>query len=165
MTCPIGAQYDIIICNHVLEHTVDPASILNSARTHLSPGGVLHLAVPNVRCPEAVFPGWNCYEPYHVLYFSPQSLMRAIVEARLRVLYFGTTESFSGWFLALLRTAYTKRAAGVSQDRRSGRKSSLVQHIYYGTMSLFGVATWPLRRLQAALGFGDELVMIAATRS
>jgi hypothetical protein len=38
---------------------------------------------------------------------------------------------------------------------------SLVEHPYRLAMVAAGAITWPLRRLQGALGRGDELVMVA----
>lgn len=42
-----GEAYDLVICNHVLEHVPDPADLLERMRRILKPGGVLRFVVPN----------------------------------------------------------------------------------------------------------------------
>lgn len=42
-------RFDVIVCNDVLEHTVNPEEILQALKKHLSPGGVLVASIPNVR--------------------------------------------------------------------------------------------------------------------
>lgn len=74
---PQGA-YDVVAMHHVLEHVADPVGFLRAASERLKPGGVVHVAVPNVACWEARLRGWNSYEPYHVLYFEPRTLVEAM---------------------------------------------------------------------------------------
>lgn len=35
-------QFDLIVISHVLEHLLDPCTILRVIHTHLAPGGVLY---------------------------------------------------------------------------------------------------------------------------
>ncbi|MEI8134142.1 MAG: class I SAM-dependent methyltransferase [bacterium] len=43
------AKFDCITCNDVLEHLVDPYSILTELKTKLTPQGVIVCSLPNVR--------------------------------------------------------------------------------------------------------------------
>ena len=43
-----GERFDCIVCADVLEHLVDPWSLLAAAAEHLDPGGWLVISVPNV---------------------------------------------------------------------------------------------------------------------
>jgi SAM-dependent methyltransferase len=40
-------RFDVILCNHVLEHLVDPLGLLKALTNHITPGGVLHVEVPD----------------------------------------------------------------------------------------------------------------------
>ena len=46
----VGAQrYDVIVMSHVLEHIADPAAYLRHLHQYLAPGGLLFVAVPDIR--------------------------------------------------------------------------------------------------------------------
>lgn len=158
-------SYDVVAMHHVLEHVSDPVGFLSAARERLKPGGVLHLAVPNAACWEARLPGWNCYVPYHLAYFDRDTLARAVREAGFVPLWTSTHESFSSWFLTLLRTCLgVKPNAQPRIGVLIGKVPSwwpLVEHPYRLAMVGAGLVTWPLRRLQGALGGGDELILVA----
>lgn len=161
---PVQERFDVVVMNHVLEHVSDPKSLLKAALARLKPGGVLHLAVPNVAAWEARLPGWNSYEPYHPLYFTPRTLWATAVEAGFEILEVNTHESFSGWFLAILRTLLKKdHSAQVQQGANTiaKRSTSIVGHGYRLTMVAWGLLTLPFRRLQELLGKGDEVILLA----
>lgn len=161
--------FDAIVMNHVLEHVHQPVEFLLDVRRLLAPGGVAHIAVPNVACWEAGLSGWTSFDPYHLIYFSPQTLGKTVLASGLALDRATTHESFSGWFLAVLRTALGVNRAGSAvarpeastAGRASGRRSGVVEHAYRLAMVCAGGVSWPLRWLQATLGRGDEVVCIA----
>lgn len=160
---PDHIQFDAVVMNHVLEHVSDPIGMLREIRRRIKPGGILHLAVPNVDSWEARLPGWTSYEPYHLLYFSPATLKRAVEQVGFKIQCISTHESFSGWFLAILRTLL-KTSQAKAAERRASRKlrvASGLEHIYRLAMIASGTLIWPLRVLQSALGKGDEVILIA----
>lgn len=61
------AEFDVIVMNHVLEHTPDPTRFLRAAARLLKEEGILLIAVPNLGCWKARLPDWNSYEPYQLL--------------------------------------------------------------------------------------------------
>ena len=157
--------FDVIVMNHVLEHTPAPRGLLAAVQGLLTPGGRIHVAVPNVDCWEAALPGWTSYEPYHLLYFTPRTLRQTLETCGLRVLSVATAESFSGWFLAILRSLVGRPPASRSAAAEPGRKSTLRRALEGGyrlAMVASGALIWPLRVLQARLGRGDEAVAIVA---
>lgn len=159
----LQSENDIIIVNHMLEHVGDPIEFLRLLARYLRSDGVIHIAVPNVICWEAGLPGWNAYEPYHFLYFSPSTLGEIIGKAGYRIIRNETNESFSGWFLAIVRT-FLKTGAQDSGERKKQKRArarSVLEHLYRMSMILSGVISYPLRLMQSALGFGDELIIIA----
>ena len=168
-TLPGDMRFDVVVMNHVLEHVQEPVPFLREVCRLLAPGGYVHVAVPNIVCWEAKLSGWTSYEPYHVTYFDRETLQRAITAAELRPISVVTHESFSGWFLAVLRTvlgvnrpqgAVVQQRAAVSSNATKGRPA-VIQHAYRAAMVLAGGGLWPIRSLQAALGRGDELLCIA----
>jgi 2-polyprenyl-3-methyl-5-hydroxy-6-metoxy-1,4-benzoquinol methylase len=163
---PQGA-YDVVAMHHVLEHVADPVGFLRAASERLKPGGVLHVAVPNVACWEARLRGWNSYEPYHVLYFDPHTLVRAIKASRYQLVRLSTFEAFSVWFLAIIRSLRAPRRASASAvpAQNAAPPAAVVEHAYRLAMVITGLLTWPLRRVQGWLGKGDELMAVARRES
>jgi len=160
--------FDAVVMNHVLEHVSDPVALLKAVRVRLKPGGVLHLAVPNVEAWEARLSGWNSYEPYHLLYFTPRTLQLVAEKAGFEIQHLTTHESFSGWFLAIFRTLLRKSYS--TQFRKGSSKTnkqstSFVEHAYRLVMVTWGLLTFPFRRLQEFLGKGDEVIMLARNRT
>jgi len=164
------SRWDVLVMNHVLEHVHDPVAFLHAARNRLRPDGVLHIAVPNVACWEAtLLPGWTSYEPYHLGYFTLKTLERAVRASGFAIMYLGTHESFSGWFLTCLRTAMGVNRQGGAVEKHKGElaaylrkvRPSVVEHVYRLAMVGAGAVLWPFRYVQAGLGYGDELICVA----
>lgn len=165
--------FDVVVMNHVLEHVQQPVAFMRDVASLLSADGMVHIAVPNIACWEARLPGWTSFEPYHLSYFDPETLRRAVETTGLAVAQIGTHDSFSGWFLAALRTA-----VGINKDhealvrpkptdnaRASRERTVIVEHAYRLAMLCSGGITWPLRTWQARIGVGDEVVCIARPSS
>ena len=83
-----GRTFDVITCNHVIEHVIDLYAFLERLHAKLTPGGVLFVELPNEFnvLQEAWLertgtqPGdapW-VVPPEHLRYFSPQSLAAAM---------------------------------------------------------------------------------------
>jgi SAM-dependent methyltransferase len=86
---------DCVVCNDVLEHLVDPWTVLKSLRAKLRPGGKVVSSIPNVRH----FPVFKSYfldgdwryaedgvlDRTHVRFFTQQSIRRMYEESGYRV--------------------------------------------------------------------------------
>lgn len=138
--------FDVVVMNHVLEHVNEPVAFLSDVRCLLAPGGVVHIAVPNVACWEAALNGWTSFEPYHLSYFTPTTLHKTVSVSGLVVEGEQTHESFSGWFLAVLRTLLGVNRGGraIWANVRSGRlatgrsRPALSEHAYRLAMVCVG---------------------------
>jgi SAM-dependent methyltransferase len=162
-----GRRFDLVVASHVLEHVSEPVAFLEAVCSLLAPAGVAWVSVPNVRSPEAVLPGWTSYEPYHLTYFGPAQLRLAMERAGLRVDRMWTTEPYSGWPLAMLRTALQRGkprhwggAPAVSAGAR-GSSRVAVETAYRMAMFASGGALFPFRMAQAAAGYGENLLAFA----
>ena len=160
---PLNVKYDVIVMNHVLEHVSDPIKLLQDIHARLNQNALLHVAVPNLSSWEAVLPGWTNYEPYHLLYFTAETLKMALEKAGFRVLLLKTHESFSGWFLAILRTVLKtyKYDAAKRRDLQKMRRNSWIENAYHIAMIVSGGLSYPFRYVQGKMGCGDELIAVA----
>ena len=71
--------YDLVLCEQVLEHCLDPARALQNLATLLKPGGVLHVSVPAINNTHG--------EPYYFYAGFPCATLEAFAEkAGLKVL-------------------------------------------------------------------------------
>jgi len=82
--------FDCIICNDVIEHVVDPESLLRRLKSKLTPSGTLVASIPNVRAIKNLFnlivrKDWR-YEDFgtldrtHLRFFTKKSIERLFDE-------------------------------------------------------------------------------------
>ena len=86
-TIASGDQYDLVICNNVLEHVIDPVGLLTRLHALMKPKGMVRIAVPNdnswlraeiVRRGHADAMFWVA-APDHLNYFNTDTLPMALV--------------------------------------------------------------------------------------
>lgn len=150
--CPVAevpGEFDTIIASHVLEHQPKPVEFLRDLGGKLRPGGKVLVVVPNVASFDARSARWISYQPYHLVYFTPETLRAAAVAAGLQVVRQGTYESITAWPL-LARHPRSEPAR-----RGSNRESSNTMLVRTAGIAI-GLALSPLRWLAAAVGRGDE---------
>ena len=162
---PRDKRYDLVVMNHVLEHAQDPLELLQELRARMNPGAQLHVAVPNLACWEAGLPGWIGYQPYHFIYFTPKTLSDTVIRSGFRVEAAFTHAQFGCWFQTVLGTTIPRLRGATRKkirDRLSRRSGlSAVEHAYRAATAVFGVVSWPARRLQERFGRGDEVIVLA----
>lgn len=77
----LRGQLDLIVCRHVLEHSIHPARFIARLAALLKPGGVIMIAVPNRRSIWNDVLGRYCfhyYLPRHLFHFDEKSLSRQL---------------------------------------------------------------------------------------
>lgn len=76
-------KYDLVIMRHVLEHFLDPISVLTKVRQVLKPEGVLYVAVPDMMHPiRSLNAFW--FRAVHTYYFAIPTLAAICAMAGLR---------------------------------------------------------------------------------
>jgi 2-polyprenyl-3-methyl-5-hydroxy-6-metoxy-1,4-benzoquinol methylase len=102
--------FDVILCRHVLEHSLDPASLLVELCEILALGGHILLEVPNFDCVWRKLLRkywWAIYAPRHTVHFSKQSIEPIIHRAEVLELIglsMGSTPIIGGSLGLLFRT-------------------------------------------------------------
>ncbi|MBV8361656.1 MAG: class I SAM-dependent methyltransferase [Deltaproteobacteria bacterium] len=157
---PSSESYNVIVANHVLEHSSDPLKFLSVIRKHLTDTGVLHIVVPNIDCWSAYLPGWYSYLPYHFVYFSRLTLNRALNQSGFEIIRVMTHETFSGWLLSTVRSLRQRNHSNID-DTSQVKSVNISKSVLWPIAVLIGGLTLPLRRLQGLLGYGDELAALA----
>ena len=66
------ASFDVVVSNHVIEHTPDPFAHLREIRRILKPGGVAYLATPNRLWP------WEAHARLPLLHYLPWRLFSRV---------------------------------------------------------------------------------------
>lgn len=84
-------HFDVIVCNDVLEHLVDPGVTLTKLRRTLRPGGVVVASIPNIRYFPALrqilvrrdFPAEDAgiFDRTHLRFFTRRSIVRMFEDA------------------------------------------------------------------------------------
>ena len=81
-------QFDVVTMLEVIEHVVDPLSVLQHARRLLKPNGILYLTTGNARPYSDRLLAWRYVIPeIHVSYFQPCSMEAALTRAGFRPEY------------------------------------------------------------------------------
>ena len=73
--------FDLIMCNHALEHVVDPKQFLELLKLRLKPDGILYLEVPNVMWPSGGFELKDFLYDEHLQTFSSWNLYILVEQA------------------------------------------------------------------------------------
>ncbi|MEN3336001.1 MAG: hypothetical protein V7641_5366 [Blastocatellia bacterium] len=107
--------FDVIYCSEVIEHLLEPLSLLQECARILRPGGLLYLTTPNFNSLSRRLLGgrWRVICKEHVCYFTPKLLARVLRDAgfarltvrtrnidphEIRKLFGGREENASGGF-------------------------------------------------------------------
>jgi len=86
---PFAAQFDMIICSHVLEHVPDDVAVLHEFRRLVAPTGAILLNVPiNEQVPD----------PKHARQYTKASLFDKLMRAELKVVHEITADRWSSFF-------------------------------------------------------------------
>lgn len=144
--------FDIVVLSNVIEHSLDPRSMLKDIWRILKPNGEIWISVPNSR---SVFRHlfnrrWiNWHVPYHVVHFTPQTLELLLLQEHFTV----RSMDFLSPALWIAHSLIAVLFAKPDRPTRQLRSPILV-----GGMTLaFRLLFFPLLWLANRLGYGDCL--------
>lgn len=88
-------SFDVVNLRHSIEHVKDPAKLLKQVFRVLKPGGMVSIATPNsygwhAKIYQNLWPHWSV--PYHIQFFSKQSLKDIVNKAGFKIVVFKTEE-------------------------------------------------------------------------
>jgi SAM-dependent methyltransferase len=92
----IGAGYDLIVINHVLEHIGNGLDVLANAIACLRPGGMLYVEVPNILTLRRRADRFHYHfhdDPTHKRLYTPEQLCNAVMDAGGKVIECGAANT------------------------------------------------------------------------
>jgi len=166
-----GAEFfDTVTMDQVIEHVTDPQSILRGVARIMKPGGKLILSTPNANGWGAKIFGrrWiNWHTPYHLQFFSKQSMQKAAEQAGFEVTEIKTITN-SDWLLFQWIHLVTYPKLGQSSWFWSPNKEgeTLPQKLAARLMSLVHKTrvNHLLTRIFDSAGWGDNFVFVLTKR-
>ncbi len=88
-----GRMFDLVVCNNVLEHVIDPMRLLRGIKSLLKPNGVCRIVVPNddsqiqheIVSQKFAEPNFWVVTPDHLNYFNSESFQATLRESGLKM--------------------------------------------------------------------------------
>jgi len=127
-------KYDLIVMRHVLEHFLDPISILKKVTYSLKPNGIVYIAVPDMMNPrKQLLTYW--FRLVHAYYFSTSTLERTTALAGLKPLTIQSSNSElwgifePGEHLPASSSVYFKQLAIIHYYLTKGKLRSIINRV------------------------------------
>ncbi|MBI3192346.1 MAG: class I SAM-dependent methyltransferase, partial [Pedosphaera parvula] len=146
-------SFDLVVMNHVLEHTTSPVETLNTLKELLRPGAALVIEVPNIEAPGSRLS--HFFHEAHHFCFSPQTMRRLAQKTGFAV---RRVEALDGdlpgtRLFAVLEKPITELAlpASLARDDAAARAAALREYSrwYWLTLATFRkkITHWKRQRL------------------
>lgn len=148
--------YDVIVLSNVLEHSLDPAAMLQQIHRLLAPDGEVWISCPNSQSwLRSVFGRYwiNWHVPFHIVHFSPDTLKKLLEKSRFEVIAM-RQETPALW---VAHSFVARLFSRPGQPTRQLRSALLVASLILLIRGLF----FPILCLGNLLGRGDCLIVSA----
>jgi len=130
--------FDVILMLNLIEHVANPLTVLQQARTLLSPKGIILIKTPNIDSWDARLfrhENWGGYHcPRHWVLFTKESLTALIHRAGFRVIEANYTQGAPFWTTSVLLRLEKMGLVSISRER------PVVYHPLFGLLSAFFAA-------------------------
>jgi 2-polyprenyl-3-methyl-5-hydroxy-6-metoxy-1,4-benzoquinol methylase len=153
-------SFDAFCSFHVIEHVLDPLAHLQAAFNAVRPGGLAFIATPNARSlQQLALPKLSPnFDSAHTFLFSPASLTHYCEKAGWKVKETLTPEYTAGWLR--VATKILRRVRGQDEEATAGQYAGGSSGRLGLVMRLLSLTTFPLRVIQAAAGYGNEIFLV-----
>ena len=91
-----SSKFDLVTCNQVLEHVIDPISFLKELKNDLKSSGILYLEVPDVSDFDTLPPDHDRFHMQHLSIFSIKTLERACSVAGFSLIHSSIEKTVRG---------------------------------------------------------------------
>jgi 2-polyprenyl-3-methyl-5-hydroxy-6-metoxy-1,4-benzoquinol methylase len=153
------ASAEVFCSFHVIEHVKDPQKFLRKGLELVKPGGIGLVATPNAsswqqRLFERLSPNFDCA---HLHVFSKTSLIRCAELAGWSVAAAITPAYTSSWVRVLTKSIRKLKA---EDEELTAGKYATPSLIFRLLFNLATILSWPVRKLQAFFGGGNEILLV-----
>jgi 2-polyprenyl-3-methyl-5-hydroxy-6-metoxy-1,4-benzoquinol methylase len=157
-------QYDAYMSFHVIEHVPDFIAHLAKAAEITKTGGFAFIATPNIgslehRVARGLAPN---YSTAHLQLFSRKGMEAAFAQTGWKLVDVKTPEYPISWLRVV--TAFMRNAKGKGKAVARGGYASAASPKMIRALKIYAILSWPLRKVQEALGLGEELFIVAQKR-
>lgn len=153
-----GRQWDIIVLWHVFEHLEGHDAMLDLLNSHLAPGGILALAVPNFGSLQSRLFGRHWFHldlPRHLVHIDAPWLRQRLAERGLRVEQEGhldLAQNLYGFIQSAMNALFPARPNRFYALLKHGGRRSLGAWLELGAWSLLAGVLMPFAVLESLYG-------------
>ena len=152
-----GEFFDVVYCSEVIEHLLDPTTLLREIARILRPGGLLYLTTPNFNSlsRRLLASKWRVFSKEHICYFTPGSLAGATGDAGFRTVAVNTRNIDPNE----IRKAFSRKPVEAGAGFQAAETEELRERIE--TMPALRLAKNVANLILSATGTGDTIVVWA----
>lgn len=151
-------HFDLIVFTEVIEHILDPASVVDHFFSLLDEGGLLYITTPNFKSIESTLlgPDWGMVAyPEHLCYYTPRTLNHLLRDAGFEKISL-STENISFFRLAQF---WLKKNASRSSSLDPESVSIAAQSAFHGNFFLRSAKAL-INKILYATSTGSSLVAV-----
>jgi len=163
-------MFDLIYMEHVLEHIVDPVSVLKSIKKYLKNNGLLFVSVPNHNSLLSKILGhrwpWVC-PPEHLYYYNERALVQLFQNIKMEILQVWTGDYYFRSIYQFYSLNFIWHKFAALSNKFLNTKFSK-KHSYKYPENLIEILNlvpywmlYPILKLSATYNMGSELIVIA----
>jgi len=163
-------SYDVVTLWHVFEHVRDPHAVIRRIKALLKPGGLLVMAVPNIRSISCRLQGgkwpWLAM-PEHLFHYDAHTLPALLAREGVPCFCVKTVSGDSeGLLCAGIGGAIKNRMPSVQTfSVRCKRFVRPVRRFVAGAVRLLKLVFTPINGVVCQMGYGPELLVVARNES
>lgn len=151
--------FDLVMAFHVVEHIADLSALAASIGQYCRKGGILFVCVPNWDswCRRLMGDQWPDLMREHLHYFTRDSIDRWLSDSGFELIHIETGAAAWPWLGGIRRKLKRLRHRTDTTPKSAGMPG----HTSMRILRIGEIVLWPLLKLEATFGAGNELRVIA----